>query len=221
MPPPAPPSSDAPPRKRGPVPKLSSEKIAAAVIDVGFSQASVTSVAERLGVTHAALYRYIDDRDGMMRTALERVTAAHEWPELVDDWREVIWNECRGWWAFCERYPGFVGVLATTPGMPSPMSRRMLAVALHLNSLGLSHSDALVVIDLLWDTIHDIFHRSDQRHGVIEGVITMSADEIESHLDGVPDEMIEVVVNALIGDPWPWFARKVELVLDGLAARGA
>ena len=117
-PPPAPPS-EALPRKRGPVPKLSADKIAAAVIDVGFADASVTSVAERLGVTHAALYRYIDDRDAMMRTALERVTAAHEWPELVDDWREVLWNECRGWWAFCERYPGFAGI--------TPESDRALA----------------------------------------------------------------------------------------------
>jgi hypothetical protein len=99
------------------------------------------------------------------------------------------------------------------------MSRRMLEVAVHLNGLGLAAGDAVVVIDLLMDTIHDIFHRSDQRLGVIEGVITMSEDDVAAHLEGVPEEMVEVVVNALIGDPWPWFSRKVELVMDGLASR--
>ena len=191
------------------------------VVEVGFDRASVTSVADALGVTHAALYRYISDRDAMMRAAMERVTAEHEWPELVDDWREVLWNEARGWWAFCERYPGFVTALASTPGMPAPMSKRMIRVSTHLHALGLSAGDALVALDLLMDTIHDIFHRADQRRGVIDGVITMSPEEVAEHLEGVPDDLVEVVINALIGDPWPWFSRKLDLVIDGIASHGA
>jgi AcrR family transcriptional regulator len=218
-PPPVQPDERAPARKRGPVPKLSIDKIAAAVVAVGFDAASVTSVAQHLGVTHAALYRYIDDRDGMMRAALERATGAWEWPELVDDWREVLWNEARSWWKFCQHHPGFVGVLASTPGMPRPMSRRTVQVAVRLRSLGIASGDALIAVDLMTDTIHDIFHRAAQREGVIEGVITMSPEDAAEHLEGVPDDMVEVIVNALIGDPWPWFSRKLELIIDGLAAR--
>ena len=220
-PPPVQPDERAPARKRGPAPRLSHDKIADAALAVGFDAASVTSVASHLGVTHAALYRYIGDRDGMMRAALERATGDWEWPELVDDWREVLWNEARGWWAFCEAHPGFVTALASTPGMPGPMSRRTVRVALQLRTLGVASDDALIAVDLITDTIHDIFHRAAQRDGVIEGVIAMSSDEVEAHLEGVPDDMVEVIVNALIGDPWPWFSRKLELIIDGLAARNA
>lgn len=133
--------------------------IADAVIDIGFANASLTAVAQHLGVGHGALYRYIGDRNGMMRAALERLTGRFEWPDLVDDWREVLWNESRAWWTLCERHPGFVTVLAPTPGMPTPMSRRSMRLAVHLHGLGLVGADSLLVVDLVTDTIHDIFHR--------------------------------------------------------------
>ena len=92
-------------------------------------------------------------------------------------------------------------------------------VAVRLRSLGLASGDALIAVDLVTDTIPDIFHRAAQREGVIVGVIAMSPEDAAEHLDGVPDDMVEVIVNALIGDPWPWFSRKLELIIDGLAAR--
>ncbi len=193
--------------------------IADAVIDVGFDNASITAVAQHLGVAHGALYRYVSDRDAMMRAALVRVTASFDWPELADDWRQVLWNESRAWWALCQRYPGFVPVLASMPGMPAPMSRRSMKVALHLHHLGLPSADALIVVDLITDMIHDIFHRASQREAVIEQALTMSPEEAAEHIEGVPEEMIEVLLSALIGDPWPWYARKLDLIIDGLDVR--
>lgn len=195
--------------------------IADAVIDIGFANASLTAVAQHLGVGHGALYRYIGDRNGMMRAALERLTGRFEWPDLVDDWREVLWNESRAWWTLCERHPGFVTVLAPTPGMPTPMSRRSMRLAVHLHGLGLVGADSLLVVDLVTDTIHDIFHRASQREAVIDQALTMSTEEAAEHIEGVPEEMVEVLLNALIGDPWPWYAQKLELIIDGLAARTA
>lgn len=49
----------------------------------------------------------------------------------------------------------------------------------------------------------------------------MSTEEAAEHIEGVPEEMVEVLLNALIGDPWPWYAQKLELIIDGLAARTA
>lgn len=207
------------PRKRGPVPKLSPDKIADAVVAVGFDRASVTSVSQHLDVTHAALYRHIGDRDGMIRAAIERALGGWDWPELVDDWREVLWNEARSWWSFCSEHPGFVAALASASFMPLPLSRRTLKVASHLQSLGFSAEDGLMVVDMVTDMIHDIFHRSRQREGVINDALTMSPEEAAMHLEGVADDMVEVILGRLIGDPWPWFSLKLELVLDGMEQR--
>lgn len=207
------------PRKRGPVPKLSADKIADAVLAVGFTEASVTAVAQHLGVTHAALYRHIGDRDGMLRAAIVRLLDSWEWPELADDWRDVLWNEARSWWALCEANHGFVAALGIAPFMPLPMSRRTLKVAAHLQEFGLSANDSLMVVDLVTDMVHDIFHRSQQRRGVIEHALHMAPEEAARHIEGVGDDMVEVILGRLIGDPWPWFASKLELVLDGLTTR--
>jgi len=203
----------------GTVARLTRARIADAVVAVGFDRASVTAVADHLGVQHGALYRHVTDREDMMRDALALATGRYEWPAFVGDWREAVWAESRAWWAFCGAHPGFVAVLASTPGMPAPMSRRSLLLASHLSGLGVPPEDALLVVDLVVDTIHDIFHRADQRDGVIEGALSMSVEDAAALVDGVSDDVLEVVAGALIDDPWPWFARKVELVLAGVATR--
>lgn len=213
------PAETAPSRRPGPTPRLSTQLIADAVIEVGFDRASMTAVAGHLGVAHGALYRYVGDREGMMRVALATVTSRHEWPALVDGWRDVVWNEARAWWVFCEEHPGFVTVLASTPGMPEPMASRSLAVSVHLRDLGVRVEDALVVVDMVVDMIHDIFHRASQRQGVIDRALAMPSDEFAEQVAGVPDDMLDVLASALIDDPWPWFARKVDVILDGVAAR--
>lgn len=207
------------PRRRGPVPKLSAAKIADAVLAVGFDQASVTAVAERLEVTHAALYRYIGDRDGMLRAGIDRLTDTWEWPELAEDWQQVLWDEARSWWALCQANPGFVSALVTTAYLPVPVSRRFFTVAAHLETFGVSPADTVMVVDLVIDMVHDIFHRARQREGVIDKALHMSPETAAMHLGGVPLELVEVVLQRVAGDDWSWFVRKLELVIDGLAAR--
>lgn len=205
-------------KRRGPVPKLSVDKIADAVLAVGFDQASVTSVAGCLGVTHAALYRYIGDRDGMLRAGIDRLTGTWNWPEPADEWRDVLWNEARSWWSLCQENPGFVAALVTTAYMPVPVGRRYFTVASHLETFGISAQDSLVVVDMLTDLVHDIFHREQQREGVIDKALHMSPELLAEYLDGVPPELIEVVLHRVAGDAWWWFSLKLQLVIDGLAA---
>jgi len=203
-------------RRGGPVPRLSLDLIADAVLVVGFDSATISSVARYLGFTNGALYRYVGDRDGMMRAGLVRAASSYEWPELVDDWREVVWNETRAWWSFCEQHPGFATALANTPGMPSPMSRRAINVAVHLNRLGIPSDEAILMVDLVMDLVHDIFHRSAQRGAVIKQALKMPTEEANAHVVDVPEDMVEVLVSALVDDPWPWLARKLELMMKGV-----
>jgi len=193
--------------------------ITAAVIELGFENASLTNVAQHLGAGHGALYRYIGDRDGMMREALERLTASYPWPELADDRREVLRNESKAWWALCTEYPGFVGALASTPGLPAAMSRRTLLLAKHLNELGVSAADAVMVVDLTTSLVHNIFKWAEQREAIIEQTLAMSVDEAMAQIEGIPDEIVGVLGTVLAGEIWPWYAGQLEIILDGLDAR--
>jgi hypothetical protein len=99
------------------------------------------------------------------------------------------------------------------------MRRRTLEVSLHLHSCGLSALDSIMALDLVMDTIHDIFNRSKQRERVIQQILQLPQEEAAGYLDGLPDGIIEVIINALIGDPWPWFVNKLELFIDGIEHR--
>lgn len=200
----------------GPTPRLSADLIADAVIEIGFDRASMSSVGRHLECSHGALYRHVGDLDSMLHLAVTRAIVRFEWPVLVDEWREVVWNEVRAWWSFCEQHPGFVTVLASGPGMPSPMSQRSVAVAVHLNRLGVSGDDALLIIDIVMDMVHDTFHRSGQRRAVIDRALTMSAAELDAHVASVPDDMLETMASTLIDDPWPWLERKLQLLMNGV-----
>lgn len=205
-----------PARRRGPVPRLSADKIADAVLEIGFDRAQLTAVAQHLGVAHGALYRYIGDRNGMMATAMTRAVERFDWPELADDIRTVIWGEAHAWWSFCEQHPGFAEVLATTPGVPLPITRRSLAVAVHLRSLGLPSRDALIAVDFASGTIHNIFAKQAQRLAVVNQANTMSREEITQIANELPADMLAVIVDGLIEDPWPWFSQKLQVLINGL-----
>lgn len=193
--------------------------IAEAVIELGFENASLTNVAQHLNAGHGALYRYIGDRDGMMREALQRLVLSYPWPELVDDRREVLWNESKAWWALCTEYPGFVGALASTPGLPAAMTRRAFLVAKHLNELGVCAADAAMVVDLTTGLVHNIFKWAAQREAIIEQTLEMSVDDAIALIDGIPDEIVGVLGTVLDGEIWPWYSGQLEIILDGLDAR--
>lgn len=204
------------PKRRGPAPRLSAPAVAEAVLTLGFDQATLMSVAKHLGVAHGALYRYIGDRNGMMRDAMTLAVGRFDWPELVDGWQDVVWNEARAWWTFCETHPGFVTVLASVPGSPAVIARRSIAVAVHLHDLGVGGQDALVAVDFLSGTIHNIFAKQAQRTAVLDEVHTMSPDELDEVVNTIPPDMLEVMAMGLVDDPWPWFSVKLQHMIDGI-----
>lgn len=205
--------------RAGPVPRLSADAIAQAVIDVGFENASLVAVAQHLSVGHGALYRYIGDRDGMMRSALERLTASYPWPALVDDWETTLWNEARAWWALCDDHAGFVATLASTPGLPPAMGARSLAVAVHLTASGVGNYDALVVTDFAVGLVHNVFHWASQRQAILDQALSMSPEDAAQRVAGVPRDMVAALADAMAGDAWSWYAAKLEFVIEGVRSR--
>lgn len=210
---------DSAPRRRGPAPRISAEQISEAVLDLGFDQASLNAVAAELGVKHGALYRYIGDRDGMMRTALDLAIARFQWPEPATDWRRTMHNEALAWWDFCTTHRGFVEVLSEVGTVPPSLALRSLTVATRLWELGVEATDAVLIVDLVAGTIHNEFLWTSQRSSAIDEVNGLPDEDVARYSAGVPDELLGVVVEQLIDDPWPWFERKLELMLAGVSTR--
>jgi len=76
--------------------KISREAIAAAVIEIGFDDATVKNVARRLGISVPGLYHHVRGRDDLLRIASESLLATHQLPPYTGQpWPE--WLRAVGW----------------------------------------------------------------------------------------------------------------------------
>lgn len=120
----------APVRRRGPRPGLTTEGIAGAAIALadadGLAGVSMARVAERLGVTTMALYRYVSSKDDllalMMETALREAVEAADAARADDDhepgWRPALERWCRDQLGLASVHPWSVepAVASALPG---------------------------------------------------------------------------------------------------------
>jgi AcrR family transcriptional regulator len=85
-----------PNRGPGRTAKISREAIAAAVIEIGFDDATVKNVAHRLGISVPGLYHHVRGRDDLLRIASESLLATHQLPpDTGQPWPE--WLRAVGW----------------------------------------------------------------------------------------------------------------------------
>jgi hypothetical protein len=97
------------------------------------------------------------------------------------------------------------------------MTRRSMNVAMHLRGLGVGNRDALMAVDFLSGTIHNIYFKRAQRESVLDQISEMPP-ELAELAASLPPDMLEVIVEGFVDDPWPWFAQKLQLVIDGIGS---
>jgi AcrR family transcriptional regulator len=113
-----------PPRRPGRRPTLSLERIAAAAIELadaeGLAGVSMARVAERLGVTSMALYRYVTSKDELLVLMADTAMAAPpDLAEVTGDWRERLEAWCRGQLALIAQHPWVVELTGLPPIGPN------------------------------------------------------------------------------------------------------
>jgi AcrR family transcriptional regulator len=203
---------------------VDADAIATAVIAVGFHDLTFASVAERLGVGQATLYRHASNRDELVRLGLDRALRTAEWPGLEGEWRPLLERWAVAAWRVWEQHPG--AVLELTRGVV-PWSIVLLAdrVGAALVERGFTARAAVLAVDLVFDLT------ADSRRGVeildapmvaqdgrVREVLekqwrTPSAARADSVAAQVHDEMI----LAITADPFDWFHGKLRIVLAGIA----
>src|SRR5205823_1860933 len=77
-------------RRPGPSPRISREHIVRAVRAKPVADLSMRSIAQMVGVTPAALYRYFPDRNSVLVAVADDVASSMLLPEPSPDWRSWL-----------------------------------------------------------------------------------------------------------------------------------
>ena len=184
--------------RRGRPPRLTRETVARAVLEVGFPQLTFTAVRERLGVGESTLFRYAPDRDELVRLGLGLAMEAH-------------------------------------PGSATEVSRGVFTLVMvrlsdelcsFLMECGFTARNALLTCDLVFDMV------VDSRRGVehMDGLSAEAGPERDymkkQWVSDEPEEspvpgwkkIRQAKLEAVNLPPFDWFMKKLEVLLDGVAA---
>ncbi|MEM7288577.1 MAG: TetR family transcriptional regulator [Actinomycetota bacterium] len=195
---------------------LTREMIADAALANGFESLTMTGVAERLGVSHAALYTHVADRSDLVLAAAERLGQVVTWPEHGDDWVALLRAEAFVLWDAFYQYPGLIAALDTADRIPENFQEHLRAVHGHLVVLGFDAGKALLAIDIVYDLAVDSAQRSAQLHTRTESEVQQLGEEWQAAYD---DDLGDLMLEAITGEPVVWFQRKLDVVLAGIEAR--
>ncbi|MFE7337696.1 TetR/AcrR family transcriptional regulator [Streptomyces griseus] len=214
-----------PGRRPGRPPSLTRNAIAEAALAEGIAAFSMPGVAARLGVGHSTLYRYVDNRDELVRAAIDLVAERTLWPSAELPWRELLCGFADALWGACEAFPGLDEVILTTPVAPRAMVDRLSGYGGALVGAGLGNRDAAVAVDFVADLV---FSSSVAMRGLDRAVPdaagnSLTARERYQHAwarESAGPHPFEAQFAA--EETWHgrgWFDDKLAIFLDGLATR--
>lgn len=213
-------------------PKINRELVLDTVLSIGFDTVTVSEVARALGVDQSALYRYVANRDAMLRDASERAFERYVWPTEATQWRAYLEEFADSLWDFLNSVPGLGLYLASARHVPKAMSITALGVTARLCSFGFAPRDAMVVVDSIADMVTQslIMQRTldspagDSATDAFEDSLrTRALASIQAAAPAMEDPIgfVSIVEEVLASpsDDTAWWRAKLQLLLDGAAVR--
>lgn len=202
--------------RRGRKAILTREMIADAALAIGFDNITMTNVADRLGVSHAALYTHVRDRADLVVAAVDRLAAGIDWPPPDPDWDAYLRAEAAAIYRAMFDHPGLTAALDEADDVPEVFKQHLAEVHAHLVSLGFDPTDAFLAIDLVADLAGDSAQRSAQ--------LVRRGDEARRELGeawskGYDEDLRILMADALVADPMQWFDAKLNIVMAGIEVR--
>ncbi len=203
---------------------VTSEQITAAALEMGVAAITMTSVAQRLGVNHATLYRYVSGRDDLVRNAIDRAVTLAEFPEQCEDWQAFLRETAHALFDMCDAYPGIATELAAGTYSPMILQRGATLMAC-LTRMAFSPTDAVLALDLVTGLVIDHCRRAEQMDGRVPSASMPSRSELAQSWPRVEPEHEESMQDtldagqqAIAQRPRDWFDRKLRIALSGIAA---
>lgn len=204
--------------RRGRPPRIDHDTIVAAGLDLGITAVSMRKVAQRLGVTDAALYHHFPSRDALLAAMVDALAARFELPRGMPSWRR--WLR-----AFADRLrasvlvaPGSAEVLARL-GPATPGTRKIVeAVVQRLIVSGFGLEEAALAYSLVTTYVVT----SAARQEVLTDIASYGAKlSLREHGDSAPEPsaLFHRILAVWREQSWDaHFAYGIERILDGIAA---
>ncbi|WP_428929160.1 TetR/AcrR family transcriptional regulator [Marinibacterium sp. SX1] len=213
-------------RGRGRPARISRDRIARAALEIGIDKATVTALAGHLGVDHSSLYRHVTGREEIVALAAEIAIEELDWRgKDCAGWREELIALTDAIWDLYERHPGLAEAFRALEVMPQSGIRAFAEAVARLQSQGFSLPDSVLAVDMLIDLAGDCFlgwralHQTDRRRPAGEDMASIWEDAATTMPES--EEQIGGMLAVIRSGPRPWWERKRDLVLDGLAANRA
>lgn len=167
--------SKSPPRRAseprtGPKPRIDLRAIVAAGLAHDLSTLTLTDVARDLGVTHPAIYRYVDSSQDLLLECLAEIMRTTDWPEPDGSWQDQVLRFAACLWSACDEHPGLAQVMFSVPAAPPTGHGPMARVVRGLIDAGLRPDLALLAVDFVGDTVFSTHLGVAVRRG-IDGAI--------------------------------------------------
>ncbi|MEV7870641.1 helix-turn-helix domain-containing protein [Streptomyces sp. NPDC088124] len=211
-------------------PMADREAIIGAALSLGFARLTMPAVAERLGISHSTLYRYFASRDALAAAAADHAVHAIEWPEPEENWRDFLTATAWAHWRLYAARPGLAQEITalrlTGPALVGRDNRTGVA----LLDYGFSPEDSVLVMDMLAELVTQAFlavlpqgsdgsESDDGAAAAIEAVRRRRRELIGPWMHTFDSRLRGVLGEAVAGSPAAWFEHKLDLFLDGVAAR--
>jgi AcrR family transcriptional regulator len=201
-------------------PQVDREAIVRAALAVGFGRLGMSSVAQQLGIKHSTLYRYFATRDALVTAAVDAVMAEVEWPEPCGQWRRDLGGHAWAIFRLLARYPGLAAhivSLRTDSDAYGEVSHRTVT---QLVDLGFTAENAILAYDLVHEQVLMFFlagPRRDEPAQTPDQAARPRREMLPDALPNVDPRLREALTGIVTGSPDDWFARKLDVLLDGLA----
>lgn len=226
---PAPRGADSAPRMGRP-PSADREAIVQAAVEIGFARLTMTAVGKRVGVSHSTLYHYFGNRRELAAAAVDHAVNAIDWPVPGEDWRAYLTSTAWAHWELYTAHPGLAKEITALRITAPALVRRDSQTGLALLGLGFAPRDAMLVVDMLAELVTQAFlgsppekedtARAEQTaDAFLEAAQQRRRELTAPWMDLYDARLREVLVEAVSGPPAAWFERKLDLFLDGVAAR--